>query len=253
MITVKSAAEVELMARAAAILVDALREARRRAEPGSSTEALDRAVRKTIEDAGAKPAFLGYMGFPASSCVSLNAEVVHGIPSPDRILVEGDLVSVDAGVLLAGYYADAAFTVALGDGAPELLACGRQCLNEAVKQCRVGKRLGDVSHVIEKTAREDGFDVVREYVGHGIGTKMHEEPQVPNYGTAGRGPRLVAGMVLALEPMVVTGDWRTKVSRDKWTVITRDGGLSAHFEHTVVITENEPRVLTRGWEEFVYV
>jgi methionyl aminopeptidase len=251
MITVKSAAEVEVMARAAAILVDALREARRRAEPGNSTEELDRGVRKTIEDAGAKPAFLGYMGFPASSCVSLNAEVVHGIPSRDRILVEGDLVSVDAGVLLDGYYADAAFTVALGDTAPELLASGRRCLNEAVGQCRAGKRLGDVSHVIEKRAREDGFDVVREYVGHGIGTKMHEEPQVPNYGPAGRGPRLVAGMALALEPMVVTGDWRTKVSRDKWTVVTRDGGLSAHFEHTVVITENEPRVLTRGWEEFV--
>ncbi len=238
------------MARAAAIVVEALREARRRAEPGSSTAALDRAVRKTIEGAGAKPAFLGYMGFPASSCVSLNAEVVHGIPSPDRILVEGDLVSVDVGVLLEGYYADAAFTVALGDAAPELLACGRRCLEKAVGRCRAGNRLGDVSHAIEKTAREGGFDVVREYVGHGIGTKMHEEPQVPNYGPPGRGPRLVPGMALALEPMVVAGDWRTKVSRDKWTVVTQDGGLSAHFEHTVVITDDEPRVLTRGWEEF---
>lgn len=240
-----------MMARAAAIVVDALREARRRAEPGNTTAALDQAVRRAIEGAGAKPAFLGYMGFPASSCISLNAEVVHGIPSPDRILVEGDLVSVDVGVLLDGYYADAAFTVALGNGAPELLACGRRCLDDAVAQCRVGSRLGDVSHAIEETARGDGFDVVREYVGHGIGTKMHEEPQVPNYGVPGRGPRLVAGMALALEPMVVAGDWRTTVSRDKWTVVTRDGALSAHFEHTVVITDDEPRVLTRGWEEFV--
>ncbi|HUV86199.1 MAG TPA: type I methionyl aminopeptidase [bacterium] len=251
MITVKSAGEVEVMARAGAIVVDALREARRRAEPGNTTAALDRAVRKAIEGAGAKAAFLGYMGFPASSCISLNAEVVHGIPSPDRILAEGDLVSVDVGVLLDGYYADAAFTVALGDAAPELLACGRRCLDNAVAQCRVGTRLGDVSHGIEETARGDGFDVVREYVGHGIGTKMHEEPQVPNYGVPGRGPRLVAGMALALEPMVVAGDWRTAVSRDKWTVVTRDGALSAHFEHTVVITDDEPRVLTRGWEEFV--
>jgi methionyl aminopeptidase len=251
MINVKSAGEVEVMARAAAIVVDAMREARRRAEPGSSTAALDHAVRKTIEDAGARPAFLGYMGFPASSCISLNAEVVHGIPSPDRILVEGDVVSVDVGVLLDGYYADAAFTVALGDAAAELLACGRRCLERAVAQCRAVNRLGDVSHAIEETAQEGGFDVVREYVGHGIGTKMHEEPQVPNYGLPGRGPRLVSGMALALEPMVVTGDWRTKVSGDKWTVVTQDGGLSAHFEHTVVITDDEPRVLTRGWEEFV--
>ncbi len=251
MISVKSAAEIEAMARAAEIVVDALREARDLAQAGNSTAALDRAVRKTIEGAGAKPAFLGYMGFPASSCISLNAEVVHGIPSPDRILVEGDLVSVDVGALWQGYYADAAFTVPLGDVAPELLSCGRRCLAEAVARCRTGNRLGDVSHAIEATARDSGFDVIREYVGHGIGTKMHEEPQVPNYGVPGRGPRLVAGMTLALEPMVVEGDWRTKVGYDKWTVVTRDGGLSAHFEHTVAITGGEARVLTQGWEEFV--
>ncbi len=250
MITVKSAAEVEIMARAAALVVETLREARALIVPGNSTAVLDRAMKKKIEDAGARPAFLGYLGFPASSCISLNAEVVHGIPSPERVILEGDLVSVDVGVELEGYYGDAAFTVAVGDVAGELLACGRRCLANAIARCRVGHRLSDVSHAVEETAKEAGFDVVREYVGHGIGTKMHEEPQVPNFGPPGRGPRLVPGMVMALEPMVVAGDWRTKVGRDKWTVVTRDGELSAHFEHTVVVTEGEPRVLTRGWEEF---
>jgi methionyl aminopeptidase len=250
MITVRSEAEVEIMARAAALVVEALREARGLIVPGNNTAALDRAIKNKIEDAGARPAFLGYMGFPASSCISLNAEVVHGIPSPDRLILEGDLVSVDAGVELEGYYGDAAFTVPVGDVGRELLACGKRCLQNAIAHCRVGYRLSDVSHAVEETAQEAGFAVVREYVGHGIGTKMHEEPQVPNFGPPGRGPRLVPGMVMALEPMVVAGDWRTKVGRDKWTVVTRDGGLSAHFEHTVVITEGEPRVLTRGWEEF---
>ncbi len=238
------------MARAAAIVVEALREARRLILPGNNTAAVDRAIKKTIEDAGGRPAFLGYMGFPASSCISLNAEVVHGIPSPERVIKEGDLVSMDVGVELEGYYGDAAFTVAVGDDAPALLACGRRCLSEAIARCRAGNRLGDVSNAIEKTARDAGFDVIREYVGHGIGTKMHEEPQVPNFGPPGRGPRLVPGIALALEPMVVNGDWRTTVSGDKWTVVTRDGGPSAHFEHTVIITDDEPRVLTRGWEEF---
>jgi methionyl aminopeptidase len=250
MITVKSEAEVAIMARAAAVVVEALREARGLIIPGNNTAALDRAVKRKIEEAGARPAFLGYMGFPASSCISLNAEVVHGIPSPDRVIAESDIVSVDVGVELEGYFGDAAFTVAVGDAGAELLACGRRCLENGVAECRVGRRLSDVSHAIEETAKAAGFDVVREYVGHGIGTKMHEEPQVPNFGAPGRGPRLVPGMTLALEPMVVAGEWRTKVNRDKWTVVTRDGELSAHFEHTVVITGEEPNVLTRGWEEF---
>jgi methionyl aminopeptidase len=251
MITLRSAAELEIMARAAALVVEALREARALIAPGNDTAALDRAVKKKIEEAGARPAFLGYLGFPASSCISLNAEVVHGIPSPERVIVEGDLVSVDVGVELEGYYGDAAFTVAVGDAGGELLACGRRCLANAIARCRTGNRLSDVSDAIEQTAKRAGFDVVREYVGHGIGTKMHEEPQVPNFGPPGRGPRLAPGMVLALEPMVVAGDWHTKVGRDKWTVVTRDGELSVHFEHTVVITAGEPKVLTRGWEEFV--
>jgi methionyl aminopeptidase len=250
MITVKSAAEVALMARAAAIVVEALREARRLVVPGNNTAAIDRAIKQKIEDAGGRPAFLGYMGFPASSCISLNAEVVHGIPSRERVITEGDLVSMDVGVELEGYYADAAFTVAVGDDVPELLTCGRRCLSDAIARCRAGNRLGDVSNAIEKTARDAGFNVIREYVGHGIGTKMHEEPQVPNFGPPGRGPRLVPGVALALEPMVVTGDWRTRVSGDRWTVVTQDGGLSAHFEHTVVVADDEPKVLTQGWEEF---
>jgi methionyl aminopeptidase len=250
MITVKSAAEIELMAGAAEVVVEALREARRRVEPGVTTAAIDGAVRRTIEAAGARPAFLGYRGFPASTCISLNAEVVHGIPSPERTIETGDVVSIDVGVEREGYFADAAFTFALGDDGAALLAGGRRCLEAALARCRAGARLGDVSHAIERTAAASGFQVIREYVGHGIGTRMHEEPQVPNFGPPGKGPKLVPGMTLALEPMVVEGDWRTKVAGDEWTVVTKDGGLSAHFEHTVVVTENEPRVLTAGWEKF---
>ncbi len=241
------------MARAAAIVVDALCAARRLTVPKENTATIDAAVRRVIEEAGGRPAFLGYMGFPASSCISFNAEVVHGIPSPRKIIVEGDLVSLDVGVELDGYYADAAFTAAVGEVdevGRRLLASGRRCLAAAVAECHPGQRLGDVSHAIEKTAAADGFDVVREYVGHGIGTKMHEQPQVANFGPPGRGPRLTPGMALALEPMVVAGDARTQVARDGWTVSTRDGSLAVHFEHTVVVTAGAPEVLTRGWEDF---
>jgi len=253
MITVKSAAEIDVMARAAAGVVAALKDARAAVKAGATTAVVDDAVRRRIERDGGRPAFLGYMGYPASSCVSLNDEVVHGIPSPRRVIRDGDLVSVDVGVELEGYYADAAFTVAVGTAdevGRRLLVCARRCLAAAIERCRPGRRLGDVSYAIERVAGEDGFQVVREYVGHGIGTRMHEEPQVPNYGPPDRGVQLREGMALALEPMVVAGDWRTRVGRDGWTVTTRDGLPAVHVEHTVAITANGPVVLTKGWEEF---
>lgn len=253
MITVKSRAEVEVMARAAVILVDALQAARERIQVGTPTANIDAAVVEVLARAGAKAAFLGYMGYPASSCVSLNAEIVHGIPSPRKIIRDGDLVSVDVGVELEGYFADAAFTVAVGAGSDlgrRLMACGRRCLEAATAQCRAGKRVGDISHAIQRIAEGEGFNVVREYVGHGIGTRMHEEPQVPNAGPPDRGAKLLPGMALALEPMVVAGDWHTRVAKDGWTVSTRDGAPAVHFEHTVIVTDGDAEVLTRGWEAF---
>jgi len=241
------------MARAAAVVVDALAAARRRLAEGVTTAALDGVIRGEIEKAGGRPAFLGYMGYPASSCISVNAEIVHGIPSRTRAVAAGDLVSVDVGVEWGGYVADAALTAAVGkpaEPAARLLACGRACLAAAVAQCAAGRRVGDISHAIEATAAAAGFQVVREYVGHGIGVRMHEEPQIPNYGLPDRGPKLVPGMVLALEPMVVGGDWRTEVAADGWTVRTRDGAPAVHFEHTVVVGADGPEVLTARWEEF---
>ncbi len=231
----------------------ALAAGRRLLAPGVGMQAVDDAVRTAIESAGGRPAFLGYRGFPASSCISRNAEVVHGIPSPKKIIASGDLVSLDVGVEWEGYYADAALTVTVGEADElkgRLLESGRRCLAAAVATCLAGRRLGDVSYAIERAAQEAGFDVVREYVGHGIGNRMHEEPQVPNYGPPDRGPKLEPGMTLALEPMVVAGDWHTRVAADGWTVSTRDGRPAVHFEHTVVVTEGEADVLTRGWEEF---
>lgn len=253
MITVKSPAEVAKMAAAAEVVIRALRAARALVAPGVTTKSLDDAVRREIEAAGARPAFLGYRGYPAASCVSVNDEVVHGIPSPRTALREGDLVSIDVGVEREGYYADAAFSLGVGEvneTAQKLLVVGRECLARAIAAAVAGKRIGDISSAIQSAAAEAGLEVVREYVGHGIGAAMHEDPQVPNYGPPDRGVTLVPGMALALEPMVVAGDWRTFVAADGWTVKTRDGGLAVHFEHTVVISEDGPMVLTRGWEEF---
>jgi len=253
MITIKSPAELATTARAADIVVEALKAAHEALRPGVATAALDGFVRKSIERAGGRPAFLGYRGFPAASCISLNEEIVHGIPAPARFVRDGDLVSIDVGVELDGYYADAATTWAVGDVddvSRRLLAAGRTCLERAVAASRAGNRLGDVSFAIESAARAAGFDVVREYVGHGIGTALHEDPQVPNYGPPDRGVKLALGMTLALEPMVVAGDWHTRVGADGWTVSTRDGLRAVHFEHTVAVGRDGPQVFTRGWEEF---
>jgi methionyl aminopeptidase len=218
-------------------------------EPGVSTLAIDAEVEALIRRRGATPAFKGYQGYPATACVSINAEVVHGIPCADRRLGEGDIVSVDVGCIVEGYYADCAATLAVGEipaSVRTLLDVTRESLGLAIDACRVGRRLSDVSHAVQAHVEGHGLAVVRAFVGHGIGRALHEEPEVPNFGDPGRGLRLRPGMVLAIEPMVTMGAPEVEVQEDGWTVITRDGSLSAHFEHTVAITEQGPAVLTRN-------
>lgn len=215
--------------------------------PGMTTAQVDAIAERTCTAMGAVPAFKGYNGFPASACISLNDEIVHGIPSPARVIEEGDVVSIDFGVVYQGFYGDSAMTVGVGKIAAlaeKLLEVTRQSLAEAIRYARVGNRLGDVGYAVESYALKQGFSVVRQYVGHGIGRKMHEPPQVPNFGPPHQGTLLKAGMVLAIEPMVNTGTEETVVRPDNWTVVTADGGLSAHFEHTVAITNGEPEILT---------
>lgn len=215
--------------------------------PGVSTEHLDQIAEKTVTAMGAEPAFKGYNGFPGSLCASINDEVVHGIPSPERVLQEGDIISLDFGAIYQGYVGDAAVTVGVGKTSPEaerLLQVTKDALHQGIRRVKSGAHLTDVSHEIQKYAEKHGFSVVRQYVGHGIGRKMHEAPQIPNFGPPHQGPVLRPGMVLAIEPMVNTGTFDTVVRPDKWTVVTQDGGLSAHFEHTVAVTSGEPEILT---------
>jgi methionyl aminopeptidase len=217
-------------------------------KPGVTTAELDRLVEEYIREKGGTPAFKGYRGFPASVCASVNEEVVHGIPG-SRTLEEGDIVGVDIGVRAGGFYADAAQTLPVGSvskEAQDLLRVTRESLYQGIERARVGNRMGDVSHAIQEFVEKAGFSVVRSLVGHGIGRAMHEDPQVPNFGPAGKGPELKAGMALAIEPMVNIGRHEVEVLDDSWTVVTIDGSLSAHFEHTVAITDNGPVVLTEG-------
>jgi methionyl aminopeptidase len=212
-----------------------------------STGELDVLAEKRILQAGATPAFKGYHGYPAAICASINDEVIHGIPSGRRLLQEGDVISIDVGVLLHGYFGDSAITLPVGpvsEEAATLLRVTEEALYKAIEQMRPGKRISDIGHAVQQHVEAYGFSVVREFVGHGIGQAMHEEPQVPNYGEPGRGPRLAEGMVLAIEPMVNAGKPAVKVLADGWTAVTRDGRLSAHFEHTVAVTAGEPWVLT---------
>lgn len=215
--------------------------------PGVTTEDLDALAEKRAREAGAEPAFKGYRGFPATLCVSVNDEVVHGIPSAKRVLKTGDIVSIDMGVKLGGFYGDSAVTVPVGavpTGVRNLLDVTRQSLEKAIEKVIVGGRVSDIGHAVQSWVEAHGFSVVREFVGHGIGQALHEEPQIPNYGKPGRGPTLAEGMVLAIEPMVAMGRPETKVLKDGWTAVTRDGSLAAHFEHTVAVTKNGPLVLT---------
>lgn len=248
MILLKSRAEIDQMRRPAEIVAGAHRRVREVVRPGVTTGEIDSAVEEFIRDAGGSPAFKGYRGYPAAACVSVNDEVVHGIPGR-RALTDGDIVGVDIGVLCGGFYGDAAQTLPVGRVSPEagrLLAVTCEALYAGIAQARVGNRVGDISHAIQKVVEGAGFSVVRDLVGHGIGRAMHEEPQVPNFGRSGVGPRLQAGMALALEPMVNAGDYAVEVLTDQWTWVTKDGSLSAHFEHSVAVTEEGPVVLTEG-------
>ena len=215
---------------------------------GISTQEIDADIEALILSRGAQSAFKGYRGFPATVCASINEEVVHGIPSPKRKLRDGDIISLDLGCIVEGYYADCAITLAVGRvpaRTQELLDVTRESLDKAIVQCRVGNRVGDISHAVQSHCESHGFSVVRAFVGHGIGRDLHEEPQVPNFGDPGRGMVLKAGMVLAIEPMITMGSWEVRVLGDRWTAVTVDGSLAAHFEDTIAITEHGPDVLTR--------
>jgi methionyl aminopeptidase len=245
-IRLKSPGDIEKMRVAGKILRSVLDEAGRKLAPGLKTSELDEIVRKKIEDAGARPAFKGYLGFPGNSCISLNETVVHGIPS-ERTIVDGDIVSLDIGVELDGFFADSCESFAVGeidDETVRLLKVTRESLAKGIEQCRPGNRLGDISHAIQVFVEANGFSVVRELVGHGIGRALHEDPQVPNFGPPGRGPKLEPGVVLAIEPMVNAGSEAVKTLADEWTVVTADGKRSAHYEHTVAISEDGPDILT---------
>ncbi len=247
MIDLKSARELGLMRTGGHVLADVMDHLRAFVKPGLSTLEIDEEVEGFIRDRGAQPAFKGYRGFPATVCISINEEVVHGIPSAHRRITEGDIVGLDLGCIVEGYYADCAFTLAVGDvpaRVQQLLDVTRESLDLAIVQCRPGCRLSDVSHAVQQHVEAHGFAVVRAFVGHGIGRALHEEPQVPNFGEPGRGPQLRAGMVLAIEPMVTMGSWEVRVLDDGWTAVTADGSLAAHFEHTVAVTEEAPEVLT---------
>jgi methionyl aminopeptidase len=251
MVICKSSAELEKMHQAGLIVLGALEKMRGMVRPGLSTKELDEFAEAYTAEHHARPAFKGYRGYPGSVCTSINQEVVHGIPSSSRKMREGDIVSMDFGVELNGYFADAALTVPVGKIAPErqkLLRVTRESLEHAIDKVRPGNRLGDVSAAVQEWVEENGYSVVREFVGHGIGTRMHEEPQVPNYGTPGVGPRLQEGMVIAIEPMVNSGGPGVRVLDDDWTAVTADGSDSAHFEHTVAVTGNGPWILTRPKE-----
>lgn len=237
------------MRQAGRIVAEVLAALQQRIRPGVNTAELDELVYQIITRCKAFPSFKGYRGFPASLCVSINEEVVHGLPNKKRYLKEGDIVSFDVGAIYQGYQGDAAVTVGVGEiaeAAKELLAVTAGTLAAGIAQSRAGNHTGDISWAIQDYAESRGYSVVREYTGHGIGLHMHEDPQIPNYGQPKRGFLLKPGMTFALEPMVNEGDWRTRVLADNWTVVTKDGKLSAHFEHTIAVTEGEPEILTRS-------
>ena len=246
MVYTRNRSEIELIRASAQLVARTLALLGREARPGRTTAELDRLAETFIRDHGGRPAFKGYRGFPASICPSVNEEVVHGIPGP-RALRDGDVVGIDVGVEMDGFYADAAHTFAVGEVEPQaqaLLDTTREALAAGIAQAKAGNRVGDISNAIQQHAEARGFSVVRALVGHGIGREMHEEPQVPNYGPPGRGPRLMAGQVLAIEPMVNVGGPDVMTKSDGWTVVTKDGTLSAHFEHTVAVGPDGPEILS---------
>ena len=248
MIIYKSADELSRMRTSGRILAGVIGRVLESVAPGLSTDDLDRIAEETTREAGAVPSFLGYRGFPKTICSSLNDEIVHGIPSPARVLEDGDLLSLDFGCIWEGFHSDSAVTVFVGEPpsneAEKLVQVTREALEAGIEVIRPGAHLSDISHAVEQVAGGAGFGVVREYVGHGIGRAMHEDPQIPNYGPPGRGPVMKPGLVIAVEPMVNLGGWETRLMADNWTVVTADGSLSAHFEHTIAVTEEGHEVLT---------
>lgn len=247
MVILKQPGEIEKMGASNLVVAEILRELKKAVKPGVTTRELDRMAEDLSLKRKIRPAFKGYMGYPFSLCTSINDEVVHGLPS-DRVLLDGDIISLDFGVFQEGYYGDAAITVPVGrisDTAARLLRITEEGLYEAIREARAGNRLGDISAAVQTHVEAAGFSVVRDFVGHGIGRSLHEDPQIPNYGVRGRGIELKVGMVLAIEPMVNEGTYKVKVKSDDWTVITEDAGLSAHFEHSVAITESGPIILSQ--------
>ena len=247
MIVLKTGSELKIMKQACAIAAGALQTAGKAVQPGISTAEINKIAEDYIRSHGGEPNFLNYSGFPATACISINNEVIHGIPSSRRILREGDIVSIDLGAKYGGYHGDNAATFACGkisDEAKRLIETTEQSLYEGINAAVVGGRIGDISNAVQTYVDARGYSAVRKFVGHGIGTKLHEAPEVPNYGAKGRGPRLLPGMTLAIEPMINAGDYDVKVLSDGWTVLTVDGSLSAHFEHTIVITADGPKILT---------
>ena len=247
MIIIKSGQEIELMREAGKVTSYILKELENLIKPGISTLEMDRYVEKTVKKHGMKAAEKGYCGYPASVCVSVNEEVVHGIPTKKRLLRSGDIVSVDLVVEHKGYMADAARTYAVGEISPvarHLIETAQNAFFQGIQFAKEGYRLSDISHAIQTTVEAEGFGVIRDFVGHGIGSEMHEDPQIPNYGKPGKGPRLQKGMTLAIEPMITQGSYEVDVLMDNWTAVTVDGGLAAHYENTVVITDGEPELLT---------
>lgn len=246
LISVKSPRELERMRKAGRITAAARKLAGEMVEPGITTLEIDKEVRKFIRSHGAKPSFLGYGGFPASACISVNDVVIHGIPD-HRKLVEGDIVSIDVGAYIDGFHGDCAATFPCGkvsDEALRLIQVTEQSFWEGMKMARAGNRVSDISHAVQQYAEGHGCGVVRSFVGHGVGAKLHEAPEVPNFGPAGHGPRLIAGMTLAVEPMITAGHWEVRVLPDQWTTVTTDGSLAAHYENSILITDGEPEILT---------
>ena len=247
MIVLKTGRELSVMREACKISARALKLIGEAIEPGVTTAELDRIAEKFIRSCGATPNFKGYNGYPATACISINNEVIHGIPTAKRKIQNGDIVSVDLGALFEGYHGDNAATFACGDVSDEakrLMDATRESLYEGIKMARAGGRIGDISNAIQSYVEARGYSVVRDFVGHGVGTSLHEAPEVPNFGTAGRGVRLMPGMTLAIEPMINIGKPQVKIMPDGWTVLTQDGSLSAHFEHTIAITAEGPQIMT---------
>ena len=246
MITIKSAEEIGKMRRAGALLHQVLEELRKLVEPGVTTAYIDEVAEKLIRDGGAIPSSKGYEGFPSSICASVNDEVVHGFPSK-RVLKEGDLLSIDCTLLLDGWQSDSAFSVAVGKASPEterLIRVTEECFWIGLDKARAGNRIGDIGHAVQEHAEKNGYGVIRDLCGHGIGREMHEDPSVPNFGTAGRGVRLRPGMVFTIEPMIARGRWPIYVDDNGWTIITRDHSWCSHYEHTLVVTEGDPEILS---------